>query len=265
MRVSALYIYPIKSCRGLSVEHVELDRLGPLHDRRFMLVDPDGTFVTQRSLPVLTLAEVRLTSAEQLEVTAPRMPTLHVPLRAPANEPRAVQVWAYQGAAQDMGQEAADWFSTFVGRPLRLVRFPEAGVRQVNPAYAPPGDHRVAFADGYPILLISQASLDDLNTRLPEPVPMERFRPNLVVTGCEPYAEDAVTQLRIGEVTMHVVKPCERCKVTTIDPRTAAVGKEPLKTLSSYRRQGGKVLFGQNCVHAQLGTIRVGDPVEVIQ
>ena len=162
-----------------------------------------------------------------------------------------------------MGDGAASWFSDAVGKPVRLVRWAEDQMRPVSKRHTQL-DGQVAFADGYPALLISQASLTDLNGRLEIKVPMARFRPNIVVDGCDPFAEDTWQTIRIGNLTLDVVKPCDRCEIVTVDQQTGQVAKEPLKTLASYRREGNKVLFGQNCVHHDWGSLRVGDPVEVL-
>lgn len=174
-----------------------------------------------------------------------------------------VQVWNDRCPAQLCGDSADAWLSDFLDRPCRLVHMADETVRQVDLKYAALGD-RTAFADGFPLLLISQASLDDLNSRLTDSVPMIRFRPNLVVSGCEPYAEDHWRKIRIGELTLRVVKPCSRCKITTVDPGSGETGSEPLKTLSGYRREGNRVFFGQNLVHEGTGELALDMPVEVL-
>lgn len=260
-RVSAINIFPIKSLRGCGVESAVFDRRGPRWDRRWMVVDATGRFVTQRQEHRMALVRVRLT-AHSLVLEGPGMTPLAVPLEA-AGDPMSVQVWDSRVTATDMGRPAAGWLSRFLGRPVRLVFMPEAWRRDVDPDYAPQGA-TVGFADGFPILLISQASLDDLNDRLADPVPMIRFRPNLVVSGTDPFAEDGWREVRIGPVRMSVVKPCGRCAIPCIDPDSGEAGDEPLRTLATYRRSGREVLFGQNLVHREEGEIRIGDAVEVL-
>jgi uncharacterized protein YcbX len=173
-------------------------------------------------------------------------------------------VWSDRCAAQRGDPSADAWLSDFLGHACRLVFMPDEGVRPVDPRYAQPQD-RTAFSDGFPLLLISQPSLDDLNSRLVEPLPMLRFRPNLVVEGCAPYAEDDWRHIRIGDLPLRVVKPCSRCKITTVDPYTAETGSEPLRTLASYRRQGKQVYFGQNLIHDRPGELALDMPVEVLE
>lgn len=261
--VSALFIYPIKSCRGIEVQAFRLDDLGPQLDRRFMLVDSRGQCLTQREAPRLSLVVPSL-QPTTLTLRAQGMQPLKLPL-AVRDGAQVVEValWEHRGPALDAGVDAREWFSEWLGRECRLVYMPNAELRRVSPEHAPEPAF-TAFADGFPELLLSTASIADLSARSQLTLGPERFRPNLVVTGCEAYAEDGWRQIRIGAVRFDVVKPCDRCVVTTIDPLTAEGGKEPLATLSSYRRRGAKVLFGQNCVHRDLGSVRVGDPVEVL-
>lgn len=258
-RVSEIWIHPIKSCRGIPVEHARLERRGLADDRRYMLVDPSGRFVTQREEHRLALVAVTL-QPDTLELAAPDLPTLAVPRRPARGERTTVSVWRSECDALVEPQGSA-WFSRLLGRPLRLVYMPDDVERGVSPARARPGDI-VSFADGYPLLLISQASLDDLNARLETPIEIRRFRPNIVISGCAPFAEDEPARLRIGAVELRNVKPCARCVITTVDPETATAGKEPLRTLAAYRKTDDGVLFGVNLVHEGVGEIRVGDPVE---
>jgi uncharacterized protein YcbX len=174
------------------------------------------------------------------------------------------RVWDDLVEVSTFGDDVERWFSEFLGARCKLVHLPERSLRPVDPAYGAPGD-QVGLADGFPFLLISEASLADLNARLEQPVPMNRFRPNLTVSGCEPFAEDDWKLVRIGQITFRVVKPCSRCSITTVDQRTAAKSKEPLRTLAQFRRVGTKVLFGQNLIHEETGIMRFNDPVEVIR
>ncbi len=261
--LSGLHVYPIKSCGGITVEEWEVDERGLRHDRRWMLVDETGCFLSQRELPRMALVKVRLAS-DGLVVDAPGMSTLNVPFRPPNGRLLLASVWDDIVESQMVSDAADRWFSEFLDVGCRLVYLPDESVRPVDPTYAEPGD-RVALADGFPFLLISKASLADLNSRLEHPLPMNRFRPNLVVGGCEPFAEDNWKVVRIGRLTFRVVKPCARCVITTVNQESAAKGKEPLRTLARFRRAGTKVLFGQNLIHDQPGTLRAGDPVEILQ
>jgi uncharacterized protein YcbX len=263
MRVSALYIYPVKGCAGVQVKSFRFDALGPLFDRRFMLIDAAGRFVSQREQPKLALVQPQL-APTTLKLAARDMPKLSVPLKRATPRLREVEIWGKRGEAEDAGDEAASWFSQFLGTACRLVAFPERGGIPVDSRYARFESH-TAFSDGYPVLLMTEASLADLNGRLERPVPMNRFRPNLVIDGAEPYAEDGWRQLRIGGAALlDVVKPCKRCVVTTIDQVTAQSSPEPLKTLASYRSVDHRVLLGQNCIHHGPDSIRVDDQVEVL-
>jgi uncharacterized protein YcbX len=260
--VSALHVYPIKSCRGLDLKAVRFDALGPLYDRRFMLVDDNGAFLTQRVLPRMALIEARL-GPTSLQVSAPQMPALKVAMTQRDAKRIEVAVWDHRGEAEDAGGNAAEWFSQFLERSCRLVRFPEDAVRAVDESYAK-APARVGFADAFPVLLLSEASLEDLNSRMKQKLPMNRFRPNVVVRGCEPYAEDGWKRLRIGDLVLHVVKPCTRCTIPSVDQLTGRRSEDPNVTLATYRQRDNAVLFGQNCVHEGPGSLRIGDEVEVL-
>jgi uncharacterized protein YcbX len=260
--VSHLNVYPVKSCRGIPLLSATLDRWGIQHDRNWMVVDADGLFVSQRTQPRLALVEPSV-SPEELTLRAPEMVPLRLPVTGRAGQEREVTIWKDACRALDQGETAAEWFSRYLGQATRLVRIGASFARTVDEAFYPAGAE-VHFADGYPLLVLSLASVSDLNARLLEPVPMNRFRPNVVVDGCPPLAEDTWKRIRIGEVTFQVTKPCARCAITTVDQATGVQGKEPLATLSTYRRGEAGVLFGQNLVHQGVGTVRVGDSVEVL-
>lgn len=259
--LSDIIIYPIKSARGIRVEEARVGRCGFEFDRQWMLIDHDGEYLTQRQFPRMALLEPNLTG-DLLTIGAPGMERLSVPLAADAQPSREVRIWGDRCAATPVGPTADEWLSTVLETACSLVRFPETTFRRVDPTYSNPDD-QVGFADGFPFLLLSEASLADLNTRLEDPLPMNRFRPNLVVGGCAPYAEDSWKEIRIGGVGFRVVKPCARCSITTVDQATGRVGKEPLRTLARYRRVAGKVMFGQNLIHNGRGLIRMGDVVAV--
>lgn len=263
--LAAIFVYPVKSAAGIALDAVELDAFGPRHDRRWLVVDPAGHFMTQRRHPRLALIRPTL-GAEALTLDAPGMPTLTLPLEPPAAATERVRIWNDDVDAQSAGDDAARWLSTFLDTPCRLVYMPDSSVRQVSLRYGRPGD-RVAFADAYPLLLLSAESLDALNARLAEPLPVNRFRPNLVIRGVgEPNAEDRWRRIRVGSVELEVVKPCARCVITTIDQAAGRpAGKEPLRTLATYRRgPNGGVLFGMNAIHRGRGTLCVGDAVQVL-
>jgi len=266
MHVSALHLYPVKSLRGIAVESMLLDSLGPVGDRRFMIVDADGRFLTQRTEPRLALIETELT-ASALVLRNPAHGSAAVGLHD-EGAPILATVWRDQVTATDCGVEIATWLSDFLRQPCRLVRVGRDYQRPVKPSQAQPGDV-VSFADAYPLLVISEGSLNDLNDRLQEageePVPMNRFRPNLVIRDCPPFAEDGWPRIRIGDVTLRSAGPCARCIVTTTDQTTGERHREPLRTLATYRRdpaEPSKINFGQNLIHeTKSGTLRVGDEV----
>jgi uncharacterized protein YcbX len=266
MHIAGLFLYPVKSLRGLAVDSAAVDALGFVGDRRFMVVDEHGQFLTQRTLPRMALIETALT-ARDLILRTPQGGSCSVPLRADAPAGIIpVRVWRSEGLlAEDCGAEVAAWLSDFLRGPSRLVRIGEKFTRPIlKPGKALPGDI-VNFADGYPFLVIGEASLADLNGRLAAPLPMNRFRPNIVVTGSEAFAEDTWTRFRAGGITFRTAGPCARCVVTTTDQLTAERGKEPLRTLATYRRDPEDptdVNFGQNLIHeTKSGTLRLGDPV----
>jgi uncharacterized protein YcbX len=249
------------------VQSALVDRDGIVGDRRFMVVDPSGVFMTQRTHPRMALIGAFL-EADRLVLRCSGLAELWVHRAPDAAAPlMRVRIWGSDGLqAEDCGKAPSEWLAAAIGAPCRLVRIGPAFRRAVKGAL-PGSVDTVAFADGYPFLLTSEASLGDLNLRLgPGAVPMSRFRPNLVVCGCGPYEEDAWKRLRIGRVTFRVAGPCSRCVITATDQETGARGAEPLRTLAGYRRdpaEPSNVNFGQNLVHeVKSGVLRVGDPVE---
>jgi hypothetical protein len=225
----------------------------------WMVVDERGRFVTQREAPALATVETAI-DEETIVLSHRTRAEIRLPLAPTSPAERTVRVWDHEGPAHDCGDEVGAWFSGLLDRQVRVVRMPDEHHRQVGSAYS--GRARTAFSDGYPILVISEASLAALNERLARPVPMNRFRPNLVIAGTDPHAEDAWERVRIGEVSLLAVKPCARCVVTTVDQSTGERGKEPLRTLGDYRRRPEGVMFGQNLVHLSTGRMRVGELVE---
>ncbi len=267
MQLSALYRYPLKSARYESLISSQVEALGLQGDRRWMLVEEsNGRFLTQRLLPQMGRIEARYNDEGGLSLSAPGCASIEVALPGPDTELRGVTVWSDSLRVPDAGDEAAAWLSTFIGRPCRLVQVPESRARQVDTGYAEPGD-KVAFADGFPLLLIGQGSLDDLSARVGRSLEMLRFRPNLVIEGAEPYAEDSWKRIRIGALEFQVAKGCSRCILTTLDPHTGerSADREPLATLKTYREREGQVYFGQNLLPRGVGELRVGMPVEVLE
>jgi uncharacterized protein YcbX len=257
--VRSLHIYPVKSCRGIDVDQAVVVERGLRHDRRWMIVDPDGVFLSQRNHPAMARIRPRLT-ADTLVLETAGHPPLEVPLTSDPQGSRRVRVWRDACTATSEGPGAADWFSSVLGASCELVRQRDDDLRQIDPDHAETGEG-VSFADGFPLLLVSQSSVDELNRRLAEPVAADRFRANIVIEGCEAHAEDGWTALEIGGVSFRVAKPCARCVVITTDQTTGDRSPEPLRTLASYRTVGGEVLFGQNLVQRGSGRIRVGDVV----
>ncbi len=262
--ISSLIYYPIKACRGFEVETAEVERMGLQHDRRMMVVTPDGGFLTQREFPRLALVIPKLNNGT-LELCAPGYDSIQIGIQT-TGVPVSVDVWKSKGVqAIDQGDESAHWFSDWLGAEVRLVHIADGYRRKVSQEYAVNADDHTGFADGYPILLTSEEGLEDLNSRLEMPVLMNRFRPNLVVKGCDqPFAEDGWNRIRAGDVTLAVVKPCARCEVTTIDKITLETSKEPLKTLGKYRKQKLGAIFGQNVIPLSEGILRLGMTVEVL-
>lgn len=259
--VSQLAIYPVKSMRQVSVQAAKIDMGGLKDDRRWMVVDSSGRMVTQRQHSRLCLIQPAITE-KGLLLQTPGMPDLYV--SRPDNADRIeVSIWNDQCRACPAGEQSQRWLSQFLGIDCQLVYFPDDELRVVDQTYASAGDN-TAFSDGFPVLLISQASLDDLNGRLEKPVPMARFRTNIVISGSGPYAEDEWKQLKIGDFNLRIVKPCSRCVIPSIDIETAERTGEPTRTLSQYRRSDNKIFFGQNAVLDGQGRVQTGMSVEVI-
>lgn len=262
-RLVGLHIYPLKSAGGITVDEAAVDPVGLRWDRRWMFVDEGGRFVSQRTHPRMALLRVEMDDAT-LRVTAPDTAgqALDLPLAPPSRDRGHEEIVVWHGGryAVDCGPEPAAWVTEFLGAPCRVVR-------SVNPraraALSPSGTVLAGFADAAPALAISIASLDDLNRRLAEPIPMNRFRPNLVLAGLPPYAEDRLGRVRVGDVVLRAIRPCARCATTTVDQDTAETGKEPLRTLGTYRRlPDGTVGFGVNARFETAGTLRAGARVE---
>ena len=271
LSLSGLYIYPIKSAAGIAVREAKLTRRGLEYDRRWMVVDGQGKFLTQRRFPRMTLISV--TMEDSLRVCGSGMPDLEVPLGS-EGETVEVEVWGDRTQAIPVSDESKAWFTQFLGIDAQLVYMPDDAQRPTEHG-AFGADNLVSFADAYPYLLLTEASLDGLNKRLQEkgttPVTMKRFRPNLVVAGSiKPHAEDDWRQVRIGEATFDLPKKCARCSIPNVNPQTGERAKEPSQTLASYRAWDRGIWFGQNGVQVSPGSrseimLRVGDAVEVLK
>jgi hypothetical protein len=272
--VTDLYRYPVKSCRGEPLPDIPVEPWGLAGDRRWMVVDPGGDVVTAREFPRMLLVTPFLEGGA-IRLTGPAMPDLTVPV-PDGRDLTLVRVWDNKLPASVAGAAADAWFTEVVGYPVRLVYLDDPTRRPVNPDYGR-ADDRVSFADGYPLLLTGEGSLRQLNGLIAAgprstegPLPMRRFRPNVVVAGSAAWEEDAWRRVRIGDVAFRAVKGCDRCVMTLIDPDTAAKGKEPIATLARYRRWDGKVWFGTNLIpdlppDGPRPSIHVGDPVEVLE
>lgn len=258
--VQELHVYPVKSCRGIARQTVRLQATGFEWDRQWMVVDATDSFITQRTHPKLATIEPAL-SPDALALSATGAGTLRVPLEYQGS-PVAVRVWNDICAAQDQGDEPSEWLSGVLGDAVRLVRVSAQSDRKANARFAGPDPAPVTFVDGFPVLVCNRASLDDLNTRMPTAIPMARFRPNLVLEGLAPFAEDRIAALRIGDVTLRLVKPSTRCLITSTDQQTGERSTNPLPVLRRFRfsRELMGVTFGENAVIAAGvgGTISVG-------
>jgi uncharacterized protein YcbX len=273
LRLSDIWRYPVKSCRGQRLAQAVVEPWGLAGDRRWMIIDGDGKFVTGREHPALVLVTPTIDD-DVIRLCTPGLPDLEVPI--PADDPQLtfVRVWGSELDAAVASDEAARWLSKVTGTDVRLVYLDDPTRRKTNPDYSQEGDV-VSFADGYPLLLATESSLEQVNEWIAAgrnahegPLPMTRFRPNVVVAGAGPFAEDGWRRVKIGEVAFRVAKGCGRCVFTTVDPETAVKGKEPLATLARHRRWDGNVWFAVNLIPdapRRGGVIHVGDPVEILE
>ncbi len=257
--VTELCIYPIKSCKGINQPAALVEEKGLKDDRRYMLVDRQGQFVTGRTFPQLTQIQVEF-SEEMLNINAAQMSPLKIKTQSGLEQTVSVQVWNDTLQATPCSPLADQWFSDYLGIDCQLVHFSKHSKRFVKDKQT-----QVSFADGYPLLLVNQASVDLLNTKLEQPITANHFRPNIVVKGDLPFAEDSWAKIQIGEVIFEVTKPCSRCPFTNVDPKTGiATAEQPLATLASFRYRQGEIDFGQNLVPLNSGIIRQGDQVKVL-
>lgn len=271
-RLAALHLYPVKALAGTAREQLTVEPWGLAADRRWLLATPDGHRLTQREQPRLALVTAEPQPGGGVRLAAPGREPLEVEVPSPGGRMVEVQCWGNTVAAVPAAAGASAWFSRYLGTAAQLVHMdaPERR-RQIDPAYSRPGE-TVSFADCFPLLLTTVSSLDALNALIAQgdhpdegPLPMNRFRPSVVIEGTAPWAEDSWRRVRIGEVVFRVAKPCGRCVVTTTDQATALRGKEPLRTLARHRRFGDQLVFGQNLVPERTGRVRSGDSFEVLE
>ena len=264
LRVSQLYIYPVKSLGGIPLSTANITDRGLEHDRRWLLIDDNNIQLTQREYPNMALLQPKITPDGLLITHTPTNTPFLIPYKPTTTAFVNVQCWDDIVRAQLVDPHADTWFSDILNTNCRLVYMPDETHRQTDLQYTQKG-HFTSFADGYPFLLIGEASLDELNSRLDQPLPMNRFRPNIVFTGGQPFEEDQLHDFTIAGVRFNGVKLCARCVMTTINQLTAEKGKEPLRTLAKYRAQGHKILFGQNLIHHGPGRLTLGDQLVPIQ
>ena len=263
LQVSQLFIYPIKSLGGIAMQTVEITATGFKYDRRWMLVDEQNMFLTQRAHPQMALLQTGENN-DGIFVFHKQNP-LHSIILPPANEygkKVSVTVWDDVCDALEADEDTNDWFSDMLQINCKLVYMPDETKRLVDKRYAA-NNEITSFSDGYPILMIGQSSVDNLNEKLAEALPMNRFRPNIVFTGGHAHIEDEMAAFEIEGIKFLGVKPCARCVMTTINQQTAQGGKEPLKTLAGYRLKNNKIYFGQNILQQQNGSISIGDAITI--
>jgi uncharacterized protein YcbX len=266
MNVAEINIYPIKSLAGITLGQAVIEPAGLRFDRRWMLVDEKNKFLSQRELPQMATLQIEL-NENTLKITHDEN-FLIVSVEPQNNSAASVKIWSSAVKAEIYGDQINKWFSEKLGISCRLAAMTEKSSRKVSPFYAVRKfQDTVSFADAYPFLLIGENSLTELNEKMEKPLPMNRFRPNFVVAGSEPFAEDSWKKIKIGNTIFHIVKRCARCTVTTIDQQTGEKdGAEPLKTLADFRKKNGKVYFGQYLIAENPGEIiKIGDEMEVLE
>jgi len=264
LTISKLFVYPVKSLGGISLNSALITDRGLQYDRRWMLIDENNTFISQREFPSLALLQTDLTKEGIVVEHKHNHITFTIPFHPQTKSFVDVIIWDDTCKAQLVSQAAHDWFSEILSFPCRLVFMPDAIERKVDANYA--YDNEItSFSDAFPFLLIGQSSMDDLNNRLTEKLPIDRFRPNIVFTGGEPYEEDLMEHFVVSGIHFFGAKLCARCTIPTIDQHTGVRGKEPLKTLATYRKLNNKIYFGQNLLHKGEGEITVGDTIEVVK
>ncbi len=263
LRLSEIWIYPIKSLGGIRLPHAMVMEKGLAFDRRWMLVDENGVFMTQRTTPAMALFKLKIVKRELKIVYSPRSIVHSISLHPNHIEKNEnVIIWNDPVVVSEVSKDTSTWFSEILGLQCRLVHFPEENPRAVDPNYKVNDEH-LSLADGYPFLIIGEQSLNFLNTKLVQPLPMNRFRPNFVFTGGEVNEEDTWRNFTIGNNRFVGVKPCSRCVLTTVNQDTAEKGDEPLRTLATYRKKENKILFGQNLLSVDQGQVKEGDVITI--
>lgn len=266
MKVAALACYPVKSLRGHRLDRATIDRIGIAGDRRWAVVNPSGRFQTQRELPAMATIDVLPRDGGITLAHADHGP-VDVAVPDPQAETCDITVWRDRVRVRMASVQADAFLSAVLGKPLRLAFLNDPDARPIDPAFGRAGEH-VSLSDGFPLLVTTRASLDDLNARLTHPLQMRRFRPNIVIDGAQPWAEDGWRRLRIGSLELRIVKPCARCTIPSLDPFTGQrlFGDEPLPTLRAFHRAAnGGIMFGQNAIPDAAGEIAVGDTVELLE
>ena len=263
-KLSELFIYPVKSLGGISVKEEEVTDRGLKYDRRWMLIDSTGRFLTQRAHPHMALIKVDVSRDTLFFRNIKNTDQFSVGIDETTGKKINSTVWDDQVELLQVNTIADEWFSQNLNTRCKLAFMPEETKRLVDKSFAQ-NDEITSLSDGYPFLIIGQASLDDLNSKMVEKVPMNRFRPNLVFTGGIPFEEDTMKKFSISGITFYSVKPCGRCVITTVDQNTAQKSDEPLRTLASYRTFGNKVNFGMNLLHEGNGTIKIGDEIIIVE
>ena len=262
--IHSLHIYPVKSCQGISLESVELVDTGFKYDRHWMVIDKQGQFLSQRQLPNMALIKARLTP-QTLTLSTTQNNQLIIPLTDKAASFTSVKIWNASCRAAIVSNDASQWFSNFLETPCDLVFLPQTEKRHVDSHYANTGQ-TVGFADGFPLLVVSRASIDLLNSHLPQKVNIDRFRANIIIDGCEAHAEDEWSQISVNDIEIQLVKACSRCVIPSINQQTAKKHLTLLKTLASYRRRrDGRIYLGQNGLHRSSGTISRGQLVTILK
>ncbi len=262
LSIHSLHVYPVKSCRGIDLPIAELVQTGIKYDRHWMLVDENGDFLSQRKYPQMATIACSI-SDQSLIITAPTHSVLEIPLEQAADNFRSVRIWDDVCNAAIVSSQASSWFSQVLGIKCDMVFLPDSEQRQVDPRYAAPGQI-VGFADGFPLLIVSRASIDALNERLEQKVSLDRFRPNIVIDGCPAHAEDDWSRIAVANIEIQLAKACSRCVIPSIDQQSSEKHPDLLKALASYRRYNNKILFGQNGLHNQPGEIRVGQAITLM-
>ena len=262
--LSDIYIYPVKALPGIRLREWMVEERGFRFDRRWMLVDETNMFMTQRFFPQMVFIKVELKANEIcFSNIKSDLKSLSIPLSEYPMDEVNVQIWDDECTAMVYGDEINDWFSKAINYRCKLVYMPESALRRTSTEYYAESK-KVSFADGYPYLIIGQESLNYLNSKLKKPVSMEQFRPNLVFEGGKQHAEDSWNEIIVGNIKFAVIKPCARCVVTTINLETGKKEKEPLSTLNTYRNVGNKIMFGQNIIALDSGTIKTGDRIKIL-